>query len=696
MFFDPRSAAMETQSAFMAVAAGAVLLGAVLLIRRDRTALSFAALIAAFTAFCFGRGVASLGHSWAHGVVAASLAALGALIPLVATRLTAEHRLERRLRPLLVLGFGFLIAALWVSSGAHESVQLAVTVALGGWALAGTLGGAAVMVRYAPDPAQVDWSDATRLRYLAVAHVIVALAEATDVLLWKLQGPRVASLLVPLLYLYAGYLHLAQVRVSDLRQLMGTAMALTVMAVGLAACFGLIRIWAGERLDLFLFNSFVASFALLVAFPSVRDRLCHLMDRYFMASKLELERVLADLGARLTHIRTLDDLLKDLLGTLEQIDRVRSSSIFLRDAPHLGFQQAGSIGLSPRARVNLIRDPIWTQALEQEEALLYVELEKLLLEARSQEDKERLERLCATMRDLDAQLVLGLRSERGLVGFWSLSDAHPHEPFSTTEVRLLRSVADRISVSVENSKTFERIRARDRMASLGEMATGLAHEIRNPLATIRGALAVLADPAAEGREEFGAVVLEEIDRLDRVVGTFLDYASPHTRRAPLSDVDEFVRGCVAAVARRHPDGSATVRIEVEDEIPPITTDADQLERVIMNVLTNAYDALDGPGLIRVEVRADAGTDPVRRVEITVSDDGLGMDEATLERAFVPFFTTKETGSGLGLALCEKLIRNQGGSIEIQSKPGRGTTVRILLPCDAPPGDAKAALELGEP
>jgi signal transduction histidine kinase len=667
----------------MAAAAAVVLFGAAVVNRRDGKALLFAALTLAFSLFCLGRGAQSLGFPWAAPVVGVGLTALGPLTPLFAAALIGRAELVRGLRPLALLALPVLAAAVLAPGTERVGVRMAVQVLVGGWALAGVIGGAFLLVRFAPDAETGEWADTTRMRYLAIAHLLVATAAIVDAVIWKLEGPRIATLLTPLLYLYAVYLHLAQVRVADLRQLMGNTVALVLTALGLAGSFAVIRIWVGTRLDLFVFNSFVVSFVLLLFFPRMKDRIQYVMDRYFMAGKFELERALGGLADRLTQIRSLDELLKDLLTTLERIDRLRSSSIFLRDPPHLGFQQAGSIGLPTRKRVNLIRHPAWIEVLEQEDALIYEEIGKALREPRTDPERARLQEIQRIMTDLDAQLVLGLRAGPDVVGFWTLSDVDPREPFSTTEVQLLRSVADRIAVSVENSKTFERIRARDRMASLGEMATGLAHEIRNPLATIRGALAVIVDPEAEADDDFHEVVLQEISRLDRVVGTFLDYARPSTRQAPLHNLEELVRGCVAAAARDHPDDEVDVSLELNGTSPPIWADADQLERVITNLINNAYEALDGKGSIRVGIRAGHEADPRDQVEIFVTDDGPGMDEGTLERVFIPFFTTKDSGTGLGLALCEKLIRSQGGAMEIESAPEEGTTVRVLLSRDSP-------------
>ncbi len=561
---------------------------------------------------------------------------------------------------------------------ARATLGRVVEVAAHAWALAGLGVGAGLLVRYAPAEDQ-DSPDFTRLRYLAIAQVGVFAGAVFDLLMWSYRLPMIGTLLPPLFFLYAGYLHLARVRVADLRQLLGDTVALTLMAAGLAGLFAAIRIWVGLELDLFIFNTFVASFALLLFFQPVRDRIQRAMDRTFVASRLELERGLQPLRERFAQIVTLDELLEELLSTVEHTDRLRASSIFLCDDPKVGFQQVGSFGLPPRTRVSLMRDPVWIEALESHDALLAEELEGARNLSTNEEDQRRLGVLCRSMRDLDAQLVLPLRAE-SLVGFWTLTDVRQAEPFSTDEVRLLREVADSVGVTIANSKTFERIRARDKLVSLGEMSAGLAHEIRNPLATIRGALAVLEDPDGVQDEDIHHVIVEEIHRLDRVVETFLDYARPAMRRTPIDDIGEFVRRCVLSVARHQQREEVKLSFAIAAALPIVAVGADQLERVLTNVVQNAYEAIDGEGEIRVSARAvDAAAPLAEHVEIAVADDGRGMDEETLQRALVPIFTTKDRGSGLGLAISERLLGAHGGLIELRSRPWGGTVVLIRLP-----------------
>ncbi len=673
MPFPSGAPSMETQTAFMAAAAAPVLAWVVLRSRRDRAALLVAALIVAFFVLFAGRGLETLGSENVGPALVLSLAAVGSLAPAAAAALA---RARGRLRPVapvllvaplaLAVGVAWPVPARWLRGAATA------------YAVAGVLGGTLLLFGTRAAASAEPSPEQTRLRYLAVAHALVAVALALDLGVHALGGPRMATPLAALGYFYLAYLELVRLRVADLRQLLGNAVALSLLALGLAGAFALVFLWVGPEPELFVFNGFVAAFLLLIVLDPVRRRIQGWVDRRFVQGRIELERVFARLLERLPQIVTLDDCLRATLEAVEHAERLRASSLFVREDPYVGFQQVGSFGLSPQGRVNLIRNAAFVRALERGRALLLEDLTKERVRARlTAGEREETQALARVMRELDAQLVLPLRSDAHLLGFWTLSDARTREPFSSSEVAFLQQVADRLALAIENSRTFERVRARDRLVALGEMAAGLAHEIRNPLAAIRGAIGVLEagdDPAM--RE----VMVEEIARLDRVVATFLDYAKPHAPVERLDDPGGFVRDCVSSLERGRGARGVDVSVEVEPGLPSVSASPAGLERVLANVLSNAHDALQGKGSIRVSVRrALRHGDGDEDVEIAIADDGPGMDAATLERALVPFFSTKSGGTGLGLALCERLLRTQGGSIELDSRPDEGTTVRIHLP-----------------
>jgi signal transduction histidine kinase len=668
---------MELQSAFMATAAAAVLFYAILRERRSAAAWLLAALSAAFGAFSLGRATD------VEPLADMALVALAWLVPWTTARLAGDP-----VRPALWRGpelLAFAVPALLGLALAGELAPRALCVA----ALLGCLGlalvrGARGLARASRQIAAADGPGATRLRYLALCQWTVAGAVAFDVIADRFGHPRIASYAASLFCLYAGYLHLAEVRVKDLRQLMGNAVALSCMAAGLATTFAVLWIWVAPRLDAFLFNAFVASFILLLFLEPAKARIQGALDRYFVAGRFALERAFRPLLERLPLVLTLDEFLRLVLEATESTGRLRASAIYLCDDPHVGFQQVGSFGLPPRRRVHLMRAPSWVEALEGGGALQREELEKARDHPRPGQDANLFEALRRTLAELDAQLVLPLRTRDRLLGFWTLADENSREPFSTPEIELLRSVADQMAVTIDNTKTFERVRARDRLAMLGEVSAGLAHEVRNPLAAIRGAIELLDDPDPQTAAEIREVMVDEIDRLDRLVDTFLNYARPSTESYEISDLTGFARSCVDTVTRAQARPGVTLRFASEPGLPAITANPDQLERVITNVVQNAYEAVGEKGEIEVFLRRAAGDEERGAVEIAVTDNGPGLDEATLEKVFIPFFTTKSTGTGLGLPLCERLLRAQGGTIRITSRPGEKTRVLIRLPLRARP------------
>jgi signal transduction histidine kinase len=676
---------METQSAFMAAAAAFVLLVATLARRRDPTALGFCALVLAFGAWSYGRGGHGPGLPLAAEIEALALTVLGPAALLFSAQLVGRLDLWRRSAPgLLLAATALALASLLRGPDAPFLARIEVA-----WAALGVLGGSLLLwrERTATATREIETPEATRLRYLALCGVLIPITFGLDLAAWAAGLPRIATPFAALLYLYASYLHLARVRLVDLRQLTTSAAALVVLAACVAGLFGTLWVRVGGRMDLFLFDAFVASLVLLMALPQLRSGLQRAIERRLLRSKVELERLMEPLGERLGHILTLDELLREFLATLERADRVTASSVYLRDDPRVGFQQAASIGLPPRPRVNLIRDPAFVAALEADEILLEEDLDPEAIESRPGADPERARALRAAMRQLDARLVLPLRTPRQLVGFWSFSNSMSDQAFSAAEIALLRSVADRAASCIENSKTFEQIRARERFTSLGEMAAGLAHEIRNPLASIKGALSVLPSPEAPELRELHEVILEETERLDRVVGTFLNYTQPTLHAAKVEQPGAFVRDCVEGIERR--SGATGIRLQIETEpgLPAIAADPDQLESVLVNVVRNAYEALlagrgSADGTIRVHVgavRPVEGKGEAEGVEVSIEDDGPGMAPETLERAFVPFFTTKDRGTGLGLPLCERLVRSRGGALELRSELDVGTRVTLRFP-----------------
>jgi len=311
---------VAAQRAVLAAAGGAGLVLASLRGRGDTPALAFSALTLAFGLWALGR--AHDAAPWGDLLATGSLALLGSLLPATASLLRGAPRFNPfYLHALWVVP---LAAAVSLVTGHMPSDAARPAMAL--WALLGLAAGVRTLGR-SPVGAEEASPESTRLRYLTAAQIAVLAAFAVDLAAWSLGRPRIATLGAGLLFLYFGYLHIARMRVRDLHQLMGNAVALSVMALGLAGSFTALWVWVGHRLDVFLLNAFVGSFVLLLFLEPMRDWVQQAMDQRFIAAKLELERAFRPLAERLPHILTLDDFLREVLETTEASGRIRASAM---------------------------------------------------------------------------------------------------------------------------------------------------------------------------------------------------------------------------------------------------------------------------------------------------------------------------------------------------------------------------------
>jgi signal transduction histidine kinase len=221
----------------------------------------------------------------------------------------------------------------------------------------------------------------------------------------------------------------------------------------------------------------------------------------------------------------------------------------------------------------------------------------------------------------------------------------------------------------------EAVRRSDRLAALGQLTAGLAHELRNPLGTIKASAEMLSRNVAPENElarEMAGYIATEVDRTNSLVTRFLQFARPLQVRLDTADLTAVLDRAADAVAREAP--KVSLYRNYSPDIAPFPLDAELMERVFFNLVLNAAQASPEGGAVTIKTRAAAGT-----AEISIIDRGVGIQPAELQNIFNPFFTTKPDGVGLGLAIVSKIIDEHGGKIAVESEPGKGSIFRVLLP-----------------
>jgi two-component system sensor histidine kinase HydH len=234
-------------------------------------------------------------------------------------------------------------------------------------------------------------------------------------------------------------------------------------------------------------------------------------------------------------------------------------------------------------------------------------------------------------------------------------------------------------VNADLQSSFTLLRRADRLSAMGELAAGLAHEIRNPLGAIDGAVQILTREQlpAETKQEFGELAQRELDRLKGIVNQFLNFARPQPPRRIAIDPALLLHSVAKLIGETAKMAGVTITVEETTSAPTICVDPEQVKQVLLNLAINAVQAMPSGGNAVLRAIAEGGS-----VRLEVQDEGVGIDPENAERIFNPFFTTRDEGTGLGLSIAERIVSQHNGRIECRRNSDRGMTFSVTLPPDS--------------
>jgi len=258
-----------------------------------------------------------------------------------------------------------------------------------------------------------------------------------------------------------------------------------------------------------------------------------------------------------------------------------------------------------------------------------------------------------------------------IIGFLSQKDRKHRQKLEKTSQELSEAYK-----KLQN--TFEQLKKADRLAALGRLSSGIAHEIRNPLGSIKGSFEILEGeiPADSKKYEFVKIIREEILRLNVIVESFLKFARPPKPSLLPTSLNELIDSILILTNKQAQEYSIDVRKRLDPDLPLIPMDPNQIRQVIMNIVLNGIESMPDGGTL--EIKSKKGRDD-QSVLIEISDTGIGISKEELDRIFDPFFTTKTQGTGLGLAISYQLVQNHKGTIKADRNENAGLTFSVKLP-----------------
>jgi signal transduction histidine kinase len=270
----------------------------------------------------------------------------------------------------------------------------------------------------------------------------------------------------------------------------------------------------------------------------------------------------------------------------------------------------------------------------------------------------------------------------------NLSQKFDKDIYYHEDIELLSTLANQTAIAIENANLYEDLkksksymRRTDRLASLGTLTAGLAHEIRNPLVAIKTFTQLLPERLEdeEFRSHFLNIASSEVDRISSLITELLEFARPSDPKMEFEDINSILDGMILLVSTETKKKQINILKNYITNLPPIKIDREQIKQVFLNFLLNSIEATPERGEMTVKTRSflKPGGEPYIQIEFT--DNGRGIPAEHLEDIFTPFFTTKDKGSGLGLSISHQIVQDHRGYIDVESELNKGTSFFINLP-----------------
>jgi signal transduction histidine kinase len=432
-----------------------------------------------------------------------------------------------------------------------------------------------------------------------------------------------------------------------------------------------------------VYFSFLVFCTLLLAslvFLKVTPEIDEYIEKRLFRNKFEYKKALRQLSEIIVSFLDEKELFKKAGNILLTDLGAEKISFFLLDREKRAYTLRASQNLEwSKVKELPYQDPFFKWLEEKKQAVVKEALERFI-------DDPNIKFILKRLESMESEVCIPLMSRDHFIGIINLGNKRSGDMYSHEDLDLLTHFANQASIALENArlyqemqKTQQLMRRTDRLSSLGSLTAGLAHEIRNPLVTVKTFLDLVPVryKDKEFRSDFLKLTTSELARITNLVGELLDFAKPKKPKFRRSDVNQVIEEIIPLITVEANKRDIAIEKNLRDT-PRAKLDADQMKQVFLNILLNAIEAIKTHGTISITSR-DIQKNGAEYVQVEIADTGKGIPKKLVDQIFDPFFTTKERGSGLGLSISHQIVEDHHGFIEVESMPKKGTIFFINIP-----------------
>jgi signal transduction histidine kinase len=452
--------------------------------------------------------------------------------------------------------------------------------------------------------------------------------------------------------------------------LLGTVLGIYVL---LTFLFGqLLQIFIGFDHSLAIFFT---ALLIVLGYKPLEKLIENTTDKIFFKRKYDYRKSLKELSREISTVIDLQQLFKLIVVGIAKTVRVDKVSMLIRKDPYIWSGLIGKFGTEEEqiTPFNMEMDGAFVSYLSKQTELIITE------EIVDEDIKSALNKF-------EASVCVPMLSKKGLLGIINIGDKLSQEPYTLEDLELFITLANQASIALENAKLIQRekemihkLEQAERLSSLGRFAAGIAHEIKNPLVSIKTFFQIFSDKeeTEEDKQELAELAAQEIIHIEGLLENLLNFAKPSTPEFSFEDINEILKETILLIKQELVLKGAKLIISKETEhIPKIMVDRKQIKQVFLNLIYNSLQAMPDGG----EIHITSFYDPAEKELIMrFTDSGYGIAPQEIKKLFDPFYTTKPGGTGMGLAVSYNIIKRHEGEITVKSTPGMGTTFEIRLP-----------------
>lgn len=497
-----------------------------------------------------------------------------------------------------------------------------------------------------------------RLNYLIYGSLAITFTGGIDLI----YGLHLSSIANTFYSLLAGY-SIIKHRLLDITILTSKLVTIIVMAVVISGIFLFSIFFIGKPFNVLYFSILISTIFTIIIYQPIKNEVINFIEQHIFKSKFAYQHAIYEFSHNMNSFLEENVLAQKLVNLIGENMDFSNVAIWSKENEIYNIKKSQS---QINCKDIITEDSCVIQAIKKYNIIFKEDLLRFLkYEDLSGDEKDVIKSTTNTMDELKLETIFPIARNNIILGFIGFSKKENNAFLYSNDIKMLQMLADQYAACLLNIQLQQELYRHKEMALLGRLASGIAHEVKNPLGSMKGAAQYIREELKEKnmKTEFADIIIEEADRLNSLIMEFLQFARPLKIEKRDADINSLLSQILKIIIKEDRFKNIKFIQNFANSLPVIKADNNQIKQVLYNLIINAGEASLDNGVVEINTLSD-----FYNIYVTIKDNGKGISPEVLPNIFEPFFTTKKNGTGLGLSIAKQIISGHNGTIRVESIP----------------------------